>query len=124
MTITTKRLPKEPDPAIDPVSLITNPLTPVALPPTVATPTTPAPSTPSTPATPRINIDPVKALETLYNPFTPTPKAPPVQSDTGPIQLMTDIFGTNIATSQKAAARGYGFSAGGEIDELLRLLRN
>lgn len=119
MTITTNRLPKEPEPPIDPVSLITDPLTPTKLPPTVVPPTAPP-----TPAPSRINIDPVKALETFYNPFTPTPRAAPVQSDTGPIQLMTDIFGTNIATTQKAGARGYGFSAGGEIDELLRLLRS
>jgi len=118
MTITTNRLPKEPEPPIDPVSLITDPLTLTKLPPTVVPPTV------APPAPPTINIDPVKALETFYNPFTPTPRAAPVQSDTGPIQLMTDIFGTNIATTQKAGARGYGFSAGGEIDELLRLLRS
>jgi hypothetical protein len=37
---------------------------------------------------------------------------------------MTDIFGTDISKAQKAGARGYGFSAGGDIDELLRLLRS
>jgi hypothetical protein len=121
MTITTNKLPKEPEPPIDPVSLITDPLTPTKLPPTVVPPTAPAPATPTIP---NINIDPIQALETLYNPFTPTPKAAPVQSDTGPIQLMTDVFGTNIATAQKTGARGYGFSAGGDINELLRLLRS
>ena len=120
VTVTANRLPKTPEVLPpDPVTLITNPVTPVALPTTTTPPTTP------TPATPRINIDPVKALEQFYNPFKPAQSsAPPSQTDTGPIQLMTDVFGTNIATTQKAAARGYGFSAGGDIDELLRLLRS
>jgi hypothetical protein len=122
MVITTNRLPKEPEPPIDPVSLITDPLTPGTLPPTTPAPSTPA--KPPPPAPPRINIDPVQALQQFYNPFKPEQSGrPPSQTDTGPIQLMTDIFGTNIATTQKAAARGYGFSAGGDIDELLRLLR-
>lgn len=74
----------------------------------------------------RLNFDPVKALEEFYNPFAPTPKATPStsQTDTGPIQLMTDMFGTDISKAQKTGARGYGFSAGGDIDELLRLLRS
>jgi len=119
VTVTDKRLPQTPEllPP-DPVSLITNPLTPGQLPTTT-------PSTTPTPAPPRINIDPVQALQEFYNPFKPAQSAaPPSQTDTGPIQLMTDVFGTNIATTQKAAARGYGFSAGGDIDELLRLLRS
>jgi len=67
------------------------------------------------------NTDPA-AVE---NTFTPTQSvATTGQSDTGPIQLMTDIFGTDISKAQKTGARGYGFSAGGDIDELLRLLRN
>jgi hypothetical protein len=59
------------------------------------------------------------------NAFKPTQSAAiPVQSDTGPIQLMQDIFGTDIASAQKTGARGYGFSGGGDIDELLRILRS
>ena len=50
--------------------------------------------------------------------------AAPVQSDTSPIQLMTDVFGTDISRAQKTGARGYGFSGGGNIDELLQLLRS
>jgi len=59
------------------------------------------------------------------NTFKPTQlAAAPVQSDTSPIQLMTDIFGTDIAKAQKTGARTYGFSGGGDIDELLQLLRS
>jgi hypothetical protein len=119
VTVTADRLQK-PDLNLstDPVGLITNPLTPGQLPTTT-------PTTTPTPATPRINIDPVQALQEFYNPFKPAQSsAPPSQTDTGPIQLMTDVFGTNIATAQKTGARGYGFAAGGEIDELLRLLRS
>jgi hypothetical protein len=114
--------PKSPlDLTTDPVSLITNPVTTPTLPPAATTPPTSGP----TPSAPTINIDPVQALQEFYNPFKPTPApSAPSQTDTGPIQLMTDVFGTNIATAQKAAARGYGFSAGGDIDELLRLLRS
>jgi hypothetical protein len=99
------------------------PTLPTATAPPAAKP--PAPTT-TTPTTPSVNIDPVKALDTLYNPFAPSAasRSTPVQTDTGPIQLMTDVFGTNIASAQKAGARGYGFSAGGDIDELLRLLRS
>jgi hypothetical protein len=123
ITITANRpAPKSPlDLTTDPTSLITNPVTTPTLPPAA---TTPPPSSPTTPA-PTINIDPVQALQEFYNPFKPTPaSSAPSQTDTGPIQLMTDVFGTNIATAQKTGARGYGFSAGGDIDELLRLLRS
>lgn len=59
------------------------------------------------------------------NTFTPTQLASnTVQSDSSPIQLMTDVFGTDISKAQKTSARGYGFSAGGDVDELLRLLRS
>jgi hypothetical protein len=37
---------------------------------------------------------------------------------------MTDVFGTDISAPQKIDARTYKFSAGGDIDELLRLLRS
>jgi hypothetical protein len=37
---------------------------------------------------------------------------------------MTDLFGSDISKAQKASARGYGFAAGGDIDELLRILRS
>ena len=50
--------------------------------------------------------------------------AAPIQSDTSPIQLMTDVFGTDISRAQKSGARGYEFSGGGNIDELLQLLRS
>jgi hypothetical protein len=133
--------PKFPDPN---ELLITDKRPPAYLPTDNDFPPTPQPSTPTLPTAtappaappakppasqaptgPSVSIDPVKALQEFYNPFTPTPvKSTPSQTDTGPIQLMTDVFGTNIATAQKAAARGYGFSAGGDIDELLRLLRS
>lgn len=106
--------------------------TPVAnpvVPTTTPTTTPPAAKPPSeAPSGPNIKIDPVQALQEFYNPFTPTPTSGKSigssQTDTGPIQLMTDVFGTNIASAQKTGARGYGFSAGGDIDELLRLLRS
>lgn len=122
VTITDKRPP--PSPAlpleVDPITMLPVPIAPT-LPPTA-----PAPAPTTTPPAPAINIDPVKALQEIYNPFAPSPasKSTPSQTDTGPIQLMTDVFGTNIATAQKTGARGYGFSAGGDIDELLRLLRS
>jgi hypothetical protein len=123
--ITDKRSDRDFDfsnkPTTTPVNLDLPPSAPPAAPP--AKPPAPPPAGPTT-AGPSVSIDPVKALETLYNPFAPAPKSTPSQTDTGPIQLMTDVFGTNIATAQKAAARGYGFSAGGDIDELLRLLRS
>jgi hypothetical protein len=105
---------------VDPITMLPVPIAPT-LPPTA-----PAPAPTTTPPAPAINIDPVKALQEIYNPFAPSPasKSTPSQTDTGPIQLMTDVFGTNIATAQKTGARGYGFSAGGDIDELLRLLRS
>lgn len=110
------------DLSTDPVKLITDPLQTPTLPPAAQPPAAKPPAS----STPSINIDPVKALETLYNPFAPSPasRSTPSQTDTGPIQLMTDVFGTNIASAQKTGARGYGFSAGGDIDELLRLLRS
>ena len=122
ITVTGKRpaLKPELDLSTDPVKLITDPLQPTTLPPTTQPPTTKPTTGPSGPS---INIDPVKQLEEFYNPFTPTRSAP-VQTDTGPIQLMTDVFGTDISKAQKTGARGYGFSAGGDIDELLRLLRS
>jgi hypothetical protein len=106
----------------DPVKLITDPLQPPTLPPAAQPPAAKPPAS----SAPAINIDPVQALDTLYNPFAPSPasRSTPSQTDTGPIQLMTDVFGTNIASAQKTGARGYGFSAGGDIDELLRLLRS
>ena len=122
--ISDKRFPSKPpvDLTTDPVKLITDPLQTPTLPPAAQPPAAKPPAS----STPSINIDPVKALDTLYNPFAPSPasKSTPSQTDTGPIQLMTDVFGTNIATAQKTGARGYGFSAGGDIDELLRLLRS
>lgn len=100
----------------DPVTLLTNP------PPTVTPVVKPEPAVKPNPFA---NIDPIQALQEFYNPFKPAQSAkPPSQTDTGPIQLMTDIFGTDISKAQKAGARGYGFSAGGDIDELLRLLRS
>ena len=106
------------------------PRTPQPSTPTLPTATAPPAAQPPAaqppaPTGPGVRIDPVQALQEFYNPFTPTPaKSTPSQTDTGPIQLMTDVFGTNIATAQKTGARGYGFAAGGEIDELLRLLRS
>jgi len=119
MVITTDRLPQSNlNLTTDPVALLTDPLAPTTLPTPVTKPA------PAAKPDPFANIDPIQALQELYNPFKPAQSAkPPSQTDTGPIQLMTDIFGTDISKAQKAGARGYGFSAGGDIDELLRLLR-
>jgi len=107
------------------------PRTPQPSTPTLPTATAPPAAQPPAaqppaPTGPGVRIDPVQALQEFYNPFAPTPSKSTAssQTDTGPIQLMTDVFGTNIASAQKAGARGYGFSAGGDIDELLRLLRS
>lgn len=120
MVITTDR-PPQPNLNLttDPVSLLTDPLAPTTLPTPVTKPE------PVAKPSPFANIDPIQALQEFYNPFKPAQSAkPPSQTDTGPIQLMTDIFGTDISKAQKTGARGYGFSAGGDIDELLRLLRS
>jgi hypothetical protein len=69
--------------------------------------------------------DPVNMLTESNNPFTPTQVAAnTVQNDGSSIQLMTDVFGKDIAAPQKIAASSFKFSAGGDIDELLRLLRS
>jgi hypothetical protein len=120
MVVTADRLPQPNlNLTTDPVSLLTDPLAPTTLPTPVTKPE------PVAKPSPFANIDPIQALQEFYNPFKPAQSAkPPSQTDTSPIQLMTDIFGTDISKAQKTGARGYGFSAGGDIDELLRLLRN
>ena len=72
-----------------------------------------------------VNNDAVNMLTAPNNPFKPTQVASnTVQNNSGPLQLMTDVFGTDISAPQKIDARTYKFSAGGDIDELLRLLRS
>ena len=46
------------------------------------------------------------------------------QSPTGPLQLMEDYFGTDIARINSTPASAFKLSSGGDIDELLRLLRS
>ena len=72
-----------------------------------------------------VNNDAVNMLTAPNNPFKPTQVASnTVQNNSGPLQLMTDVFGTDISAPQKIDARTNKFSAGGDIDELLRLLRS
>lgn len=46
------------------------------------------------------------------------------QSATGPLQLMQDYFGTDISRINSTPASAFKLSGGGDIDELLRLLRS
>jgi hypothetical protein len=104
------------------VSLLTNPVTSPTFTTSPATKTT---ETAKKPYNPFAGVTPIDPLKELYNVFKPPQfSAAPSQTDTGPIQLMTDIFGTDISQARKTGARGYGFSAGGDIDELLRFLRS
>jgi hypothetical protein len=48
---------------------------------------------------------------------------PSSKSPTGPLQLMQDYFGTDISRINSTPASAFKLSAGGDIDELLRLLR-
>jgi len=96
------------NPAATPINFNTNPAK-------TATGTAPA----------AMSNDAVNMLTAPNNPFTPTQVASnTVQNNSGPLQLMTDVFGTDISAPQKIDARTYKFSAGGDIDELLRLLRS
>jgi len=48
---------------------------------------------------------------------------PTGQNATGPLQLMQDYFGTDISRINSTPASAFKLSGGGDIDELLRLLR-